>query len=665
MSTQPILRPKDQNQSVSNTAAQTPAQSPSPTVHPPFRHNTNITGRNTPPTSSTPPGGYINPFTSSEQSSMSSSSGPSRTSGASNSTSTGSRGRPPRRHTPFISSPLSSQLGPDAPLPTQKPSTQPPNPNTTNMPTETPPTDIKSPENEFNFNHPLPSTGANTGSVLSFNTPVMPSTGANTTKPIESDITKSESYKKLVDFVKDNPEGNEHVLELLKGFLKPQPSTTPTTTEAPYNPFKFPPELPPPTTSLFPNTGSTSSTTSLFPNTGSTSSTTSPNTGSTSPTTSLFPNTGPTSPSTSLFTTQGTNAPPAQPQNTPATNPPGPHPTPTQVPFIAPIIKVPTPTPTPQAPIVKAPDPTLTPNAPTPEDLIKYPTLKPPSLKAPDPTLTPQAPTLEDPSLKATPQTAQTPATQPDSERHEIIHIYRHAEGLHNIQGGQIPDPYLTTLGLTQCAQIQKNTPSEVPDIIISSPLKRTIQTAIFCFATAIEQKHLRVHLLPELIETGDYPCNLMSDRVLLEEEFGEIIDTTRVPAKGTPPSRSALVATTRALASKQAIIEIIQNYRKKNPEKYHINVMVVTHGAFIPYLVGLSKTEMFGNTEHRSYRLAKNTRTNRLEFTETQTSQDQRKLGKNPKLNPADAELERQLREDYHRRVAAARESGSLLFDV
>lgn len=483
------------------------------------------------------------------------------------------------------------------------------------MSTETSSTDIKSPENEFNFNTLLPSTGANTGSVLSFNTPVISSTGANTTNSAEHDVSKTESYKKLMDFLKDNPEGNEHVFELLKGFLKPQPPTTPTTTEAPYNPFKFPPELPPPTTSLFPNTGST------------------------------IPSSTPTSA---------------------ATTTPGPDPTPTQVPFIAPIIKVPPPAPTPQAPIVKASDPTLTPNAPTPEDLTKYPTLKPPSLKAPDPTLTPQAPTLEDPSLKATPQTAQTPATQPDSERHEIIHIYRHAEGLHNIQGGQIPDPYLTTLGLTQCAQIQKNTPYEVPDIIISSPLKRTIQTAIFCFATAIEQKHLRVHLVPELIETGDFPCNLMSDRVLLEGEFGDIIDTTRVPEKGTPASGGSLAATSRALAARQAIDTIIQNYKGMNPEKHHINVMVVTHGAFIPYLIGLPKREkMWGNTEHRSYQLTRSTQTNRLEFTETQTSQDQRKLGKNPKLNPADAELERQLREDYNRRRAAARESGSLLFEV
>ncbi|XDG03700.1 hypothetical protein ABKA04_003315 [Annulohypoxylon sp. FPYF3050] len=569
----------------------------------------------------------------------------------------------------------------------------------------------------------------------------LPGTGANTTNPAEHDISSTESYKTLMDLLKDNPKGNEHVMNFLKEncndqitnvlgpklptsaatttpattTLQPQPSTTPTTSlftnTGPTNPTISPftntgstsPTTSPftntgptnPTTSPFTNTGSTSPTTSPFTNTSSTSPTTSPftNTGSTIPTTSLFTNTSSTIPSTtttsaatttpattsqswlsqflkgrelpehpestSLFTAHGTikdqstNAPPAQPQNTPATNPPGPYPTPTEVPIIAPIIKTP--------PLTPAQEP----KAPNPN----FPTLKTPSLKDPDPLLTPKAPIVEDPSLKATTQTTQTPATQTDSEPHEIIHIYRHAEGLHNIQGGQIPDPYLTTLGLTQCAQIQKNTAEEVPDIIISSPLKRTIQTAIFCFASAIAQRRLRVHLVPELIETGDYPCNRMSDRVLLEGEFGEIIDTARVPEKATPVDGGLLAVTSRAINARQAIDEIIQKYREKNPEKNHINVMVVTHGAFIPHLIAIPprSENMWGNTEHRSYRLTKGTRANQIKFTETQASKDQRGLGKhkNPKLDPANAELERQLREDYNRRKTAARESGSLLLEV
>ena len=80
-------------------------------------------------------------------------------------------------------------------------------------------------------------------------------------------------------------------------------------------------------------------------------------------------------------------------------------------------------------------------------------------------------------------------------------------------------DTCLTPLGETQCHQLLKEFPPEPPvDLLVSSPLKRTIQTTLLGFKNQVESG-VRVELLAELQEGCDLPANTGSSRDVLEKE--------------------------------------------------------------------------------------------------------------------------------------------------
>jgi len=76
----------------------------------------------------------------------------------------------------------------------------------------------------------------------------------------------------------------------------------------------------------------------------------------------------------------------------------------------------------------------------------------------------------------------------------KTLHIVRHAEGTHNVasnpKAAEHFDAMLTSLGEQQCAKLhdltQSAMPGGPPQLIVSSPLTRTLKTAEICFATAI-----------------------------------------------------------------------------------------------------------------------------------------------------------------------------------
>jgi len=101
-----------------------------------------------------------------------------------------------------------------------------------------------------------------------------------------------------------------------------------------------------------------------------------------------------------------------------------------------------------------------------------------------------------------------------------IITLVRHGQAYHNVDlKYHLPDPGLTPLGETQCHQLSKAFPSEPPvDLLVSSPLKRTIQTTLLGFKKQIENG-IKVELLAELQETTGKPCDTGSSRDDLEKE--------------------------------------------------------------------------------------------------------------------------------------------------
>jgi len=101
-----------------------------------------------------------------------------------------------------------------------------------------------------------------------------------------------------------------------------------------------------------------------------------------------------------------------------------------------------------------------------------------------------------------------------------IITLVRHGQAYHNLGWKYyLHDPYLTPLGEAQCHELSKEFPSEPPvDLLVSSPLKRTIQTTLLGFKKQIESG-VKVELLAELQETAGVPCDTGSNRDDLEKE--------------------------------------------------------------------------------------------------------------------------------------------------
>lgn len=167
------------------------------------------------------------------------------------------------------------------------------------------------------------------------------------------------------------------------------------------------------------------------------------------------------------------------------------------------------------------------------------------------------------------------------------ITLVRHAQGYHNltVANHALHDPLLTPYGEDQCRNLAQNFPKAHMDqveLIIASPLKRTIYTALLSFAPVIKQKKLKVLLLPELQETSDLPCDTGSSVEEIEKEFaGQPIDTSlmRKPENAEwnnkmgrwAPNSSAIEA--RANDAREFL------YARSEKE-----AVVVTHGGFLHY---------------------------------------------------------------------------------
>src|SRR5271170_4322195 len=80
------------------------------------------------------------------------------------------------------------------------------------------------------------------------------------------------------------------------------------------------------------------------------------------------------------------------------------------------------------------------------------------------------------------------------------IWIIRHGQAVHNIQRGYpFPDPPLTKRGYQEASSI---TIDFTPDLIVVSPMRRTIETATAAFGTTVDANEaLPIEVWPDLRE--------------------------------------------------------------------------------------------------------------------------------------------------------------------
>uniref|UniRef100_A0A7S4I535 Uncharacterized protein n=1 Tax=Odontella aurita TaxID=265563 RepID=A0A7S4I535_9STRA len=72
----------------------------------------------------------------------------------------------------------------------------------------------------------------------------------------------------------------------------------------------------------------------------------------------------------------------------------------------------------------------------------------------------------------------------------KIVHLVRHAEGLHNVSPDHKTPPFLdsplTPQGIEQCRQLSSRTKDLNVEVVLSSPLTRCLQTAMYSYEAAL-----------------------------------------------------------------------------------------------------------------------------------------------------------------------------------
>lgn len=135
-------------------------------------------------------------------------------------------------------------------------------------------------------------------------------------------------------------------------------------------------------------------------------------------------------------------------------------------------------------------------------------------------------------------------------------------------------DPQLTSFGREQCSALQKIFPyHKNVDLIVASPIKRTIYTALLGFSEDIEKKDLKVIALPELQETSDLPCDTGSSAGEVAREFqGKPVDLSLVK-EGWNSKKGKWAPNAKAIEGRA---RDAREWLKARPEQ---NIVVVTHG--------------------------------------------------------------------------------------
>ncbi|EPE05777.1 phosphoglycerate mutase family protein [Ophiostoma piceae UAMH 11346] len=195
-----------------------------------------------------------------------------------------------------------------------------------------------------------------------------------------------------------------------------------------------------------------------------------------------------------------------------------------------------------------------------------------------------------------------------------IIDFVRHAQGYHNLckENWSLPDPNLTPLGEEQCKALKALYPyHDTVKMLVASPLRRTLQTALQSFEPAAD-RGLVVLALPELQEVSALPSDVGSARSTLEKEFtADQVDLSRVqPAwnykgKGSPYAVDLDALTARGRSARLSLRALTKGL---GPDD---RIAVVTHGGFLHFMTqdydGMVPTRGTGwqNTEWRAYEFA------------------------------------------------------------
>ncbi|KAL9572360.1 hypothetical protein ACKAV7_003561 [Fusarium commune] len=189
----------------------------------------------------------------------------------------------------------------------------------------------------------------------------------------------------------------------------------------------------------------------------------------------------------------------------------------------------------------------------------------------------------------------------------QIIHLVRHGQAVHNLgeANNVLPDPDLTPLGEEQARGLLSKFPELANvDLIVSSPLRRTLQTTLLAFPSQLGPG-LQIVALPEVQEVSDMNCDTGSDLSVIKAEFQQQpVDFGLVePGWQIKEGKCAPI-----IGSLMKRAEAARQWLSERPER---EIVVVSHGGFLHFLtddwvnaINPAGTD-WANAEVRSYTIS------------------------------------------------------------
>lgn len=109
--------------------------------------------------------------------------------------------------------------------------------------------------------------------------------------------------------------------------------------------------------------------------------------------------------------------------------------------------------------------------------------------------------------------------------RQKLLHLVRHAQGYHNINQDALRDPVcldarLTPEGISQCQALQRAAASLRPEVVVSSPLTRTLQTAELAFGPQRQAAGAPLLALEGIRETVNFLCDARRPLSAIRADF-------------------------------------------------------------------------------------------------------------------------------------------------
>lgn len=189
---------------------------------------------------------------------------------------------------------------------------------------------------------------------------------------------------------------------------------------------------------------------------------------------------------------------------------------------------------------------------------------------------------------------AATGAIVNDESQEVVVYLVRHGEAEHNVSHDlTIPDPHLTPKGIEQAKGVTKLFESTPIDLIVTSPLYRTLETTMVAFKDTIE-RGVPVIALSDAQEVADVPADTGSPRSQIEKQFPAVnfdllaenwYEKIGINA-GTPTAHQARFERLRSW---------LWAYAQESGAK---NIVLVGHHGVFRRMVGIS----FTNGEIRRY---------------------------------------------------------------